>query len=407
MNKALLIFKHEFMCTIRRKGFIIMTLVVPVLALLAFGVMAVVSLTSKPAEARTMIVGYVDKTGEFNSPADAGKITLVRFETQDDATKALLKNSISEYFVIPSDFASTGQVNRYTLKKQLVAPVDVREAIKNFLTLNILAGKVPPDTIIRVESPLNLVSTTLTENGKVAPEQGGYVNAIIPLVFSLLLQLAVVFSAVYLLSGLSEEKESRLIEVLLSSVSTRQLLVGKVLGIGLAGLLQVLVWVVSVPLVLGLASSIIGGVISTLQIPGNFAILCIVYFLLGYSLFAVLFAGIGAVYSNMREGQQLVTASVLLAVSPLWFTALLWAIPDNPVWVVLSIFPFTAPVQVILRLGVSTIPVWELAASIALMVLTIIGGLLLSAKILRTYLLMYGKKPELAAIIGSLRVDKG
>jgi ABC-2 type transport system permease protein len=254
-----------------------------------------------------------------------------------------------------------------------------------------------------VESPLNLSSTTLTETGKVAPEQGGYGNAIIPLVFSLLLQLSIVFSAVYLLTGLTEEKESRLIEVLLSSVSTRQLLVGKVLGIGLAGLLQVIVWVVSVPLLLSLASSTFGGLVSTLQIPANFILLCIVYFVLGYLLFAVLFAGIGAVYSNMREAQQLVTAFVLIAISPLWFTALLWSIPDNPVWVVLSIFPFTAPVQVILRLGVTNVAAWELVASITLLVLTIVGGLLLSARILRAYLLMYGKKPAFADIVRSLR----
>lgn len=403
MNKTLLIVKHEFLGMIRRKGFIIMTLIVPVLALLALGVMALISPASRSSDAQMLTVSYVDKTGEFNNTAVVGKIKLVKFEIQDDATKALLKNDIAEYFVIPADFALTGQVNRYTLKKQLVAPADIRDSIKNFLTLNMLAGKVSPDTITLVESPLNLSSTTLTETGKVAPEQGGYGNAILPLVFSLLLQLSIVFSAVYLLSGLTEEKESRLIEVLLSSVSTRQLLVGKVLGIGLAGLMQVIVWVASVPLVLGLASSTVGGIMSTLQIPANFIALCIVYFVLGYLLFAVLFAGIGAVYSNMREAQQLVTASVLIAISPLWFTALLWAIPDNPVWVVLSIFPFTAPVQVILRLGVTNVAAWELVASITVLVLTIIGGLLLSAKILRTYLLMYGKKPALAAIIHSLR----
>jgi ABC-2 type transport system permease protein len=403
MNKTLLIFKHEFLGTIKRKGFIIMTLIVPVVALLAVGILALVAPASKPLISQMPVVGYVDKTGEFNDTTGAGKIKLVKLETQDDATRALLKNDIAEYFVISSDFAATGKVDRYTLKKQLVAPADIRDSIKNFLTLNMLAGKVPPDTIARVESPLNLYSTTLTETGKVAPEQGGYGNAIIPLVFSLLLQLSIVFSAVYLLTGLTEEKESRLIEVLLSSVSTRQLLVGKVLGIGLAGLLQIIVWVVSVPLLLSLASSTFGGLVSTLQIPANFILLCIVYFVLGYLLFAVLFAGIGAVYSNMREAQQLVTAFVLIAISPLWFTALLWSIPDNPVWVVLSIFPFTAPVQVILRLGVTNVAAWELVASITLLVLTIVGGLLLSARILRAYLLMYGKKPAFADIVRSLR----
>lgn len=403
MNKTLLIFRHEFLHTIKRRGFIIMTLVVPLVALLAIGIFQLISGIAEPPVAEEVTIGYVDKSGGFEGYTQQGKVNLVRFDTQDDATEALVEGDIKEYFVIPPDYISTGVVSRYTLEKQLVAPADIATAIRNFLLSNLLAGKVPAATVDRVEAPLNLVTTRLTETGAIAPEQGGYGNLIIPGVFSLLLVFAIIFSSTYLLQGLGEEKENRLIEILLSSVSARELLTGKVLGIGAAGLAQIVVWVISAPLLLSLASSSIGGFISTIQLPANFLVLGIVYFILGYLLFAVLSAGIGAISSNSREGQQLIGIFTLPLLIPLWFMSLLMAFPNNPIWVVLTIFPLTAPVEVMVRLGVSDIPAWQLAASIAVLGLSIIGILLLTSRIFRTYLLMYGKRPKFGEIIRSLR----
>jgi len=403
MDKTLLILRHEFRHTAKRRGFIIMTVIVPLIALLLIVVSQLVSGIIKPPVQEVTTIGYVDESGGFQQYTSQGNITLVCFDTPDDATEALVKGDIKEYFVIPADYVSIGVISRYTLEKQPVAPVDITAAIRNFLLSNLLAGKVPAATVDRVEAPLNLVTIRLTATGAIAPEQGGLVNIIIPGVFSLLLLLAIMFSSGYLLQGLSEEKENRLIEILLSSVSARQLLTGKVLGIGAAGLAQVAVWVVSAPLLLNLASSSVGGFISTIQLPANFLVLGIVYFILGYLLLAVVSAGIGAISSNFREGQQLIGIFTLPLLVPLWFMSFLMMFPNNPIWVVLTIFPLTAPVEVMLRLGVSDIPAWELAASIAVLGLSIIGVLLLTIRVFRTYLLMYGKRPRLGEIIRSLR----
>jgi ABC-2 type transport system permease protein len=403
MDKTLLIFRHEFLHTVKRKGFIIMTLVVPLVALLAMGGFQLISGVAEPPIVEEVTIGYVDNSGGFEGYTQQGKVNLVRFDTQDDATEALVEGDIKEYFVIPPDYISTGVVSLYTLEKQLVAPEDVATAIRNFLLSNLLAGQVPAATVDRVEAPLNLVTTRLTETGDIAPEQGGFGTFIIPVVFGILLVFAIIFSSTYLLQGLVEEKENRLIEILLSSVSARQLLTGKVLGIGAAGLVQVGVWVISASLLLSLASSSIGGLISTIQLPANFLVLAVVYFILGYLLFAVLSAGIGAISSSSREGQQLVGIFTLPLVIPLWFMSLLILFPDNPIWVVLTIFPVTAPVEVMVRLGVSDIPAWQLAASITVLALSVIGTLLLTSKVFRTYLLMYGKRPKFGEIIQSLR----
>jgi ABC-2 type transport system permease protein len=379
-----------------------MTLIVPLVALLAIGVLQLVSGIAKPTVEITTI-GYVDESGGFQQYTSQGNIKMVRFNTLSEATQALIQKDIKEYFVIPPDYVSIGVISRYTMQKELMAPPATTTAIKNFLSSNLLAGRVPPATIDLIEAPLSLVTIRLTATGAVATEQGGYGNLIIPGVFSLLLLLAIVFSSTYLLQGLGEEKENRLIEILLSSVSARQLLTGKVLGIGAAGLAQVVVWVVSAPLLLSLASSTFGGFISTIQLPANFLVLGIVYFILGYLLFAVLSAGIGAISSNSREGQQLIAIFTLPLLTPLWFSSLLMLLPNNPIWVVLTILPITAPVEVMIRLGVSDIPAWELSASIAVLGLSIIGVLLLTIRVFRTYLLMYGKRPNLGEIIRNLR----
>jgi ABC-2 type transport system permease protein len=403
VNKTLLIFRHEFLHTIRRKGFIIMTLLVPVLALLGIGVFQLISTTTEPPVIETTTIGYVDEAGGFDQYTTQGNIELVRFGTSDDATAALINGDVPEYFVIPPDYISTGVINRYTLEKQLETPTVITAAIKSFLTSNMLAGKVPPETVDRIKSPLNLVVTRLTETGAVATEQGGYRNVIIPGIFALLLAFSLMFSSSYLVQGLGDEKESRLIEVLLSSVSTRQLLTGKVLGLGAAGLVQVVVWLVSAPLLLKLASSSLGGFFSTIQLPTNFIILGIVYFILGYLLFAALAAGTGAISPNAREGQQLSVIYTLFAFVPLWFSSLLFTFPNSPIWVVLTIFPITAPMTVMLRLGVSDIAAWELEVSIAVLIFSIILVMFVATKAFRIYLLMYGKRPNWGEIFQNLR----
>jgi ABC-2 type transport system permease protein len=152
-----------------------------------------------------------------------------------------------------------------------------------------------------------------------------------------------------------------------------------------------------------MASSSIGGFISTIQLPANFIVLAVVYFILGYLLFAVISAAIGAISSGSREGQQLIGVFTIPLLIPLWFTSLLMLFSGNPVWVFFTIFPLSAPVEVIMRLGVSVIPPWQLIASIGVLVLSIIGILFLTIRIFRTYLLMYGKRPGFGEVIRNLR----
>ena len=402
MSKTLLIFRHEFLRTVRRTGFIILTLSLPVLALLGIGIYRIASGIVRPSAEITRM-GYVDQAGGFDQFTTQVRTMLVRYDTQEAAVQSLVNKDIREFFVIPSDFISTGTIDVYSMQRQLSASTGTTAVIQNFISSNLLAGKVPADVAARVQTPLNLVTTTLTSTGAVAPQQANYASIIIPGIFSLLLGLALIFTSTYVIQSLSEEKENRLMEILISSVSTRQLLAGKVLGLGAAGLAEVTVWVISFPLLLQLASSFLGGIVATLHVPVYFWFLGVVYFILGYLLFAVLSACVASVTSSLQEAQQLAGLYTLFNVAPLWFLSLILLFPDSPAWVVFSIFPFSAPVLMMIRLGLFGVPAWQLAASIAVMAGCVVAGLLLAAKLLRTYLLMYGKRPGIGAIVRSLR----
>ena len=396
------ILRHEFLHTIKKKGFIILTLAIPALILLGIGIIKVASSVASPPATVTQI-GYVDHIGGFDPLYELAAIELIRMESEDAATQALTEGEIDEYFVIPADYVATGTVARYTLGKELAPPPSVASAIDGFLDTNLLATQVPPELIGRVLTSTNIITTTLTPEGTVAEDQGGLTNFIVPAFFGVLLAIALNVSAAYVLQSLGEEKENRLMEILLSTVSPRQLLTGKLLGRGAAGLLQVLFWAVSIPLLLRLASATIGGFLTTIELTPGLLILGVVYFVLGYLLFAVVSLAIAAICSTVREAQGIAPLFTLMAVAPFWFLSLLMFFPDSPIWVVFSLVPFSAPVLVMLRLGITGVPVWQLVASMAVLVASVLGGLWIAAKLLRIYLLMYGKRPRLREIVRALR----
>jgi ABC-2 type transport system permease protein len=404
VNKTLIILKHEFSKTLKRKSFIIMTLAFPLLALLAiFGYQAIQGLWQPSAPSEITTVGYIDQAGGFDNYTSQPNVTLVPQVNEDKATEALLSEEISQYFVIPYDYLTSGVVTRYTLERELEPPDAVWQAIKNFLISNLLEEETDSQVVERVQYPLTLSSITLDESGQVATEQGGFSAFIVPYIFSFLLIMAIFTSSGFLMQGLGEEKENRIMEILLSSVSPRQLITGKVLGLGAAGLIQILVWLISARFLAGMASSTIGGMLSTLQIPTDFLLISLVYFILGYFLFAIIMACVGSIGATARESQQLSVIFTLTAVSPLWFAILITNNPNNVIVQLLTMFPLTAPVTVMLRMGLTDIPIWQLAVSITLMIASIIALLAIVAKIFRTFLLMYGKTPRLGEIVRYLR----
>ena len=404
MNKTLIILKHEFLSVIKRKGFVIMTLIFPMITLIAIGIYQIVQDMDIPDSAETTTIGYVDEVGIFNSYTQWNHIELTPYATPEKATDALLEEEINEYIIIPSDYVATGVIARFTQEEELGPAAETRTVIRDFLLSNLLEGHTSEEIQLRVRSPLFLSTVVLDETGQATDDRGGIGTLIFSLVFSFMLLMAIGSSSGYLLQGLGEEKENRIMEVLLSSVSTRQLLIGKVLGLGTGGLVQVVIWLLAAVFLLRLASTTIGGEFSEIQIPANLLILGIVYFILGYLFFAVMQAGIGAIGATARESQQMTVAIIIPAILPYYvFMLFLRNNIDHVIGTILTLIPITAPMMVFIRLGMSELPVWELLLSISLLIFGIIGGLWLAAKAFRVFLLMYGKRPKLSDIIHLLR----
>jgi ABC-2 type transport system permease protein len=404
VNKTAIILRHEFSQTIKRKSFIIMTLIFPLLALLGIlGFTIVEALGHEAAPREVSKVGYVDEVGAFGQFGEQSGVSFISYPDEEHALEALLGGEINEYFVIPSDYLSVGTVVRYTTKRELEPPRKIQEQVKEFMLSNLLAGRASPQIIERAKSPAEMVSLRLDERGEVAADQGGFGAFVVPYIFAILLCMSIFTSSGFLLQGLSEEKENRVMEILLSSVSARQLLTGKVVGLGAAGLLQVLTWLTCARGLAQFASTSIGGMLSNILVPTNFIVLGITYFILGYFLFAILMAGVGSVGSTARESHQISGIFSMMGVIPLMLAGFIIPNPDHVVTTVLTLFPLTAPVTVMMRIGLTEIPIWELGASIALLVASIVVALRLAAKVLRAFLLMYGRRPNIKEIVRSLK----
>ena len=402
MNKIFIIFKHEFVHTISRKGFIITLLIFPLIGLAAIGIYQLAqSAGESPDDMDISKIGYIDYLGNFEDyTGDYGRIELEPYTEQTDATEDMLEGDIDEYFVIPPDYVQTGLIIRYHTEKELEISGDTSRAIRSFLQENLLKGQVSQEVVERIKNPLSVQSVRLDETGNPATDQGGIGAFIVPMIFGFLLVSTIASSSGYLLQGLGEEKENRVMEILLSSVSTRQLLIGKVLGLGTAGLVQMIFWLLSALLLVQLGSSTIGGFFDSIQVPDNAILLGIIYYILGYFFFAVIMAGLGAIAATAKEGTQLSVIMILPAILPFYVGIIfLRDHPDHVIGTIMTLFPVTAPMSVFVRMGLAEIAVWEISVSIILLIAVIIGGLWLAAKAFRAFLLMYGKTPKMGEIL--------
>lgn len=398
MTKMLTILKHEFRQTIKRKAFLLLTISVPLIALvgmLGYGVIQEIYRPEVPEEKR---IGYVDHTGIFTGYTEHPGLTFILYAEEAEAKSDLLAGEIHEFFIIPPDYLDTGKVIRFITEREIVPSPEIRRHISDFLLNNILAGEVTEQLRRRVREPLMLASLQLDEMGYPIQPRDPLVVFVVPYVFAILFMISIFFSSGFLLESVSQEKENRMIEVLLSSVSPRQLFLGKIVGLGAAGLLQMTVWMITIRIFTDVAAMEIPA-LGDLVIPTSMLVLGLLYFILGYLLFAVIFAGMGSVASTARESQQWAGVLTWPAIVPMILFTMIAEHPDGLVARILTFIPFTSPMTVMMRLPNTIIPLWELALSLAILVGSIAVGIWFVAKVFRVFLLMYGKRPALREIV--------
>ncbi len=213
-----------------------------------------------------------------------------------------------------------------------------------------------------------------------------------PSTIAMVFSLAIFLSANFLLQGIAIEKENRIMEVLLSSISFRQLLTGKILGLALLGLIQFSSWVTAGTLVVAFAAPEVLARALEKFIAVETIFLYLVFFFLGYILYASLLAAIGVLTETRGEAQQIGSLLTVFALIPAISTMFLAQDAATPYASALTLFPLTAPITAMIRIFLRSLPMHEALASVCIMAVTIAAIILATAKIFRAELLMYGKR---------------
>ncbi len=410
MRQTLLVAGQELWINLRRPGFILMTLLIPALGALALLLASVfgsdlgdaIGSQFTPQDTRT---GYVDPGGflDASPPQYAGQF--IAYPDETSARAALVAEEIDSFMVLPEDYMQTGRVVVYGIGGGFSTFVAADEGnLRGFLVASLLAGKVDQITQERALMPMRLETITLDEAGQESEKSSFSLlgDFVLPYVFSILFIMTIFTTSGFLLQGVSEEKEGRIIEILLSSISPTQLLSGKILGLGALGLIQVIVWLGAGAGLLSAATAIFSLAGAIKFSPGTVA-LAVTYFVLGYLLFATLMAVAGSMGTTQRESQQIASIFSVAAAIPLMAMSFVFTNPNSPLVVVLSYIPLTSPVMMILRLGVSEVPASEIGISLALLAAGIALSLWAGAKVFRASLLMYGKRPGLKDLARAFR----
>ena len=422
--RALTVARREYLSTVRRKAFVFTIVGLPMLYAFLFFIMIKPQMSERVGVLRNFkVLGVVDSSGLFadapretrtdirmdnpfaqnEAPKTETVTTEVRFY-RDLATAqtAVRSGEANQVLVVPADYRETGKLRRYARSPNLFSSTDER-VLNRWLVRGMLVGKADSLTADRAVRPLSMSDLyVINRQGsfELHDERKEMLDFILPFVFGLLLGLCIVIGGQYLLQGVNEEKESRILESLLCTVSPDELLAGKLIGLGGAGLTLVGAW-------LALGSAVGGPAVAMAQVhvqPAYLAIL-VAYFLLGYLFVGSMMISIGSMASTMREAQQFSVFFTFANFIPFYLLQPIIGHPDSSLAVTVSMIPFTAPVSMALRMSApgAAVPPWQIALSLTILAASGLTTLFLASRIFRVGMLMYGKTPNLPEILRWVR----
>ncbi|MCK9996634.1 MAG: ABC transporter permease [Candidatus Krumholzibacteria bacterium] len=415
MRKILTVIRKEYLERVRSKSFVIGTLLGP--ALMSMFILVPVLVAEKGGDdVRT--VGVIDPAGLYFDSlmdvlADEGqdnvKLELIESGTVDESLgemkKSILDESIHSGILIAVDFLDSGKATFYnkSVSASVMRDEVLRPAMNRVLREERFAAAQVPDTLFAY-----LAARTVWSNIGVTPEGGEEVQDedvgfIMAFILIMIIYIMVIMYGSHTLTAVIEEKSSRMVEVLLASIAPGDLMLGKVMGIGLAGLTQFAIWSTAL-FAIGQRGVSVGDVsFDTAFLTPVILINFIAFFLLGFFLYATLYAGIGAMCNTVQDSQQFHTPLVMGLVLPMMMLGLVLRSPDSTLSVVLSLIPLFSPVIMFMRVCVETPPVWQIGLSWILMIGSIWLAARMAGKLFRMGILMYGASPTWATLIKVLR----
>lgn len=412
MNKALAVAKWEFVEKVKSKAFLIGLVLMP-LIIVAFGVLPGL-LATKPDD-HPITVGIIDETGVLFERLQAHLDE--RYKLADGRPNYVLKNlggegdiqrqkllaiamvtsgEIEGFFLIPGTVTDSGVVE---YRAQNVGNLRITsrfsKAIEDIIVENRLVKEgYDPKRIRALMADVDVRSIKLSSTGE-ETESGFQEVFFSAYIFIMALLFLVLTSGQLLIRSVVEEKTNRVIEVLLSSCSANQLMTGKILGLSALGLVQVAIW--------GLIGVAVTAKTGANLFLGENLLISLVYFVLGYIMYAAIFVGAGSPVTTEQEAQQLTSYVSLMLVFPIVLAIPAMQNPDSLLIKVLSFIPVLTPTFMLLRIPIQMPQTWEIVATIALLMISTVGFMWAAGKIFRIAILVYGKRPTIPELVRWIR----
>lgn len=435
MNKIGLIIRREYFTRVKKRSFIIMTFLGPLL-IAAIYIIPILLALHGDNEKRTIAV--VDQSHWFERQfVNTENQTFIRLDDIDiDSTKRLVQQGFFDIalFIPETQLNIPSSAVVYSMKQvPMSVESHIKEVMKNEIQVQkLLAAGVDPDILESIKTNINLSVIRMDEEGG-EKETFTEVQFILGMVLSVLIYMFIMLFGGQVMQGVTEEKSSRIVEVIVSSVKPFQLMMGKIIGVSLVALTQFVMWIILTGIIYVGFSAAVGvshpeaisqGTVMAQEISstnimdneavqnvlnivhsidfGTIIFSFIVFFLLGYLLYATMFAAIGSLVDNNTDSQQFtlpVTVPLIIAILSAIYIV---NDPDSSLAVWMSMIPFTSPVVMMVRIPFG-IPIWQVIVSAVILAGTFVGMTWVAAKIYRTGILMYGKKPTYKEIFKWLK----
>ncbi len=435
MNKIGLIIRREYFTRVKKRSFIIMTFLGPLL-IAAIYIIPILLALHGDNEKRTIAV--VDQSHWFERQfVNTENQTFIRLDDIDiDSTKKLVQQGFFDIalFIPETKLNIPSSAVVYSMKQvPMTVESHIKEVMKNEIQVQkLLAAGVDPDILESIKTNINLSVIRMDEEGG-EKETFTEVQFILGMVLSVLIYMFIMLFGGQVMQGVTEEKSSRIVEVIVSSVKPFQLMMGKIIGVSLVALTQFVMWIILTGIIyvgfsaaVGIShpeaisqGTVMAQEISSTNIMDNEAVQnvlnivhsidfgtiifsFIVFFLMGYLLYATMFAAIGSLVDNNTDSQQFtlpVTVPLIIAILSAIYIV---NDPDSSLAVWMSMIPFTSPVVMMVRIPFG-IPIWQVIVSAVILAGTFVGMTWVAAKIYRTGILMYGKKPTYKEIFKWLK----
>lgn len=441
LSKISIIIEREYRTRVFKKSFIWMTLLMPVLMLVSFG--AVPMFMALGAQDK-QVVAVIDRTGQYASLFTSGKgyefydeSPSILAQARKQGEEAQLDREYTAFLEIRQDLREDPEA--WSLFSFKTIPDGLEAYIEDRLEQYLTEQKLIASGVENIQAIVDNSKTKLKLNTYKIGDDGadsntsGTIASVIGMVMTILIYMMISIYGGMVLQGVMEEKKTRIMEVMISSVRPFQLMMGKIIGIGLVGITQMLLWaLLGILGFVGLQFAMIGGLYSPESIElaqtsgrlgaeeaqqitqmlegvssvawGEIGILFILFFVGGYFLSASLYAAFGSAISNEEDAGPLAGTLSLVMMMFFYMGLACFQSPESTMAVVASYFPLTSPMVMVMR-ATYGVALWEEVLSIALLYVSAIGVVYLSAKIYRTGVLMYGKKPSFKEIIRWIRVS--